>query len=59
MQCPSCKYQYRHRYQAVLANKGIGLFTGEYQNVYHCQWCGSWHLASRRNQVKRKRKIRY
>ena len=56
MKCPSCKTQYRYRFQAVMANKGIGLFTGEYFNVYHCLWCGDWHLASRKGRVRNNKK---
>lgn len=59
MKCPTSKHQFKYKYQAVKANKSIGLWTGEYFNIYHCLLCGDYHLASRRGVSRRGKKFRY
>lgn len=55
MQCRYGKLQFIHRVEAVQFNKINGKKTGQYQNVYKCDSCDCWHLASRRTYKRVKR----
>ena len=55
MICPLGKTQFKTRKEAVVINKVNGERTGEYFNVYRCQWCNDFHFASRSYNKKVKR----
>ena len=58
MQCPTGKYQYKTAQKAHKAQRGKANKDGEWMNVYMCEWCGDWHLATREGRLMKK-KARY
>lgn len=45
--CTTCKTTFNSRTEANEHNKYIGRNKGIWHDVYKCNVCGKWHLATR------------